>query len=349
MFEHPSFDAHERIVFFNDAASGLKAVIAVHSTALGPAGGGCRLWSYPDPADAVTDVLRLSRGMSYKNAMAGLPMGGGKAVILGPVPDDRRDEVFASFGRAVETLGGAYVTAEDVGVSPSDLQTAARHTSYISGIETLDGVGGNPSPFTAKGVCLGLESASRFAFDRSDIAGLRIAVQGLGGVGMNLARLLHDRGATLVVADLSEARVEEACDRFAAEAAPVDTVLLSDGDVVAPCALGAVITPDVARRITARVVAGGANNQLSNAAAGQILFDRGITYAPDYVINAGGIIIVCAEYFRNADRATIEAMIDAIGPRTTQVLQAARRSGEPSGVTADRMARDILAAAPGRG
>lgn len=343
MFEHPSFDAHERVVFFNDAATGLKAIIAVHSTALGPAGGGCRLWSYPDPAEAVTDVLRLSRGMSYKNAMADLPMGGGKAVILGPVEDARRADIFAAFGRAVESLGGAYVTAEDVGVTPGDLQIAAQHTPYISGIEALDGVGGNPSPFTARGVCHGLEAAARFAFDRRDIAGLKVAVQGLGGVGMNLTRLLHERGAALVVADLSAARVEEACDLYGATPAQVDDILLSEVDVIAPCALGAVITQDVARRMSARVVAGGANNQLADAAAGQILFDRGITYAPDYVINAGGIIIVCAEYFRDATLAGIEAKIDAIGPRTTEVLETARRAGEPSGVTADRMARDILA------
>jgi leucine dehydrogenase len=349
VFDHSSFDAHERVVYFNDPQSGLKAIIAVHSTALGPAGGGCRLWTYPDPSEAVTDVLRLSRGMSYKNAMANLPMGGGKAVILGPVPDDRRAGVFAAFGRAVETLDGAYVTAEDVGVSPTDLETAARHTSFISGIETQDGVGGNPSPHTARGVCLGLEAAVRFALNRPDIAGLKVAVQGLGGVGMNLARLLHERGASLVVADLSDARVEEARDLFAASVAGIDDILLSDVDVIAPCALGAVITPDVARRLSARVVAGGANNQLSNASAGQVLQERGITYAPDYVINAAGIIIVCAEYFRNADKAVIDTQIDAIGPRTTEILETARRAGEPSGVTADRLARGILAAAAHRG
>tara|TARA_R110002020_G_scaffold316999_1_gene532682 strand:- start:56321 stop:57379 length:1059 start_codon:yes stop_codon:yes gene_type:complete len=345
MFNNASFDDHERVVAFHDADSGLRALIALHSTALGPAAGGCRLWTYGDPAMAMTDVLRLSRGMSFKNAMAGLPMGGGKAVILGPVPDERRAAIFAAFGRAVDTLDGAYVTAEDVGVAPADLEIAAQHTAHISGIVTRDGVGGNPSPFTARGVCIGLEAAARFAFARSDIAGLRVAVQGLGGVGMNLARELHQRGARLLVADLSATRVEEACDCFGAAAAGVDEILLSDVDIIAPCALGSVITDDVARHMRAKVIAGGANNQLAGAGAAGILLERGITYAPDYVINAGGIILVSGEYFRDSDRATIDAKIDAIGPRTAQILEIARQTAVSSGAVADRMARDIIARA----
>lgn len=345
MFDNPSFDAHERVVAFHDPASGLRAFIALHSTALGPAGGGCRLWTYGTPSAALTDALRLSRGMSFKNAMAGVPMGGGKAVILGPVPQERRAEVFAAFGRAVGSLNGAYVTAEDVGVSPADLEIVAKQTPHVSGIVTRDGVGGNPAPFTARGVFVGLKAAARHAFARSDIAGLRVAIQGLGGVGMNLARALHDHGAILTVADLSAKRVAEACDLFGATESAVDDILLADTDIVAPCALGAVITEDVARRMRAKVIAGGANNQLADAAAEQVLMQRGITYAPDYVINAGGIILVSAEYFRDSDLAAVNARIDAIGPRTTEILDKARRTQEPSGVVADRMAQEILAGA----
>ncbi len=345
MFDNPAFDGHERVLAFNDAASGLRAFIAIHSTALGPAGGGCRLWRYADGEAALSDALRLSRGMSYKNALAGVPMGGGKAVILGPVPDERRAGVFAAFGRAVDSLSGTYVTAEDVGVSPADLERVAASTPYVSGIVVRNGVGGNPAPFTARGVCVGIEAAASFALGRSGLDGVRVAIQGLGGVGMNLAGALHARGAALVVADLAPVRVEEACDRYGAAPAGVEEILTADADILAPCALGGIITEDVARRMRATVVAGGANNQIADAAAGRALFERGITYAPDYVINAGGIILVSAEYFGATDLGGIEDRIDAIGPRTGRILETARMTGTPSGVVADQMAREVLAGA----
>ncbi|UOM37242.1 Glu/Leu/Phe/Val dehydrogenase [Acuticoccus sp. I52.16.1] len=345
MFDHPAFDGHERVVALNDAATGLRAFVAIHSTALGPAGGGCRLWHYEDAGAALGDALRLSRGMSYKNALAGVPMGGGKAVILGPVPDERRADVFTAFGRAVDALNGRYVTAEDVGVAPADLAHVATVTRYVSGIVAREGVGGNPAPFTARGVCIGLEAAARFAFGRRDLEGLRVAIQGLGGVGMNLAAALHARGARLVVADLATARRDEACDRFAATPAALDEILLADVDILAPCALGGVLTEDIARRMRAGVIAGGANNQIADAAAERALFERGITYAPDYVVNAGGIILVSAEYTRDGDLAAVDARIEAIGPRTRRILEAARTTGTPSGTVADEMARAALAGA----
>jgi len=296
MFDSPAYDAHEKVVDVHDAETGLRAIIAVHSTARGPAAGGCRLWTYDTPEAARTDALRLSRGMSYKNAMADLPFGGGKAVIMGPVATEQREALFAAFGRAVEALGGAYITAEDVGVGVSDMMVVAKETRYVSGLATEGAVGGDPSPFTARGVAIGIEAAVKARLGRDSLEGVRVAVQGLGHVGGYLCAELHARGAKLIVADLNPARVVDMVERFGAEVAGVSDILFADADVVAPCALGAIITPEAAGRLTAAVVAGAANNQLSVPEVGAVLARRGILYAPDYVINAGGIIAVSAEY-----------------------------------------------------
>lgn len=342
MFQNQHFDDHQRVVSVFDAPSGLRAIIAIHSTALGAAAGGCRLWTYEQPELALSDALRLSRGMSYKNATAGLPMGGGKAVILGPVQDDRRQAVFEAFGRVVDSLGGLYITAEDVGVSEADMAIVAKHTSYASGVAMQEGVGGNPSPFTARGVRIGLETAVRLALGRADIDNVRVAVQGLGGVGFNLCRELHARGAKLIVADIAEQCVEEACDLYGAERASVDDILLADVDILAPCALGGVITKDVALKMRAGIVAGGANNQMASDEAGRILYERGITYAPDYVINAGGIIMVTAEYLGTSDRNEVDVAIDSIGDRIHQILERSRLEARPTHLIADDMARTII-------
>lgn len=342
MFESLHFHDHERVVQVSDAETGLRAIVAIHSTALGPAAGGCRLWQYDRPGNALDDALRLSRGMSYKNAIAGLPMGGGKAVILGPVDGEKRDTVFRAFGRAVDALGGSYITAEDVGVSESDLRTVAAVTRYISGITMQQGVGGNPSPFTAKGVRIGIEASVEHGLGRSDLTGVSIAVQGLGGVGFNLCRELNARGAKLVVADIARQRVEEACDLFGATPADPTEILTADVDVLAPCALGAVITADMAGKLRAKIVAGGANNQLATPDVGKILQQRGITYAPDYVINAGGIIVVTAEYLGTFDPVGIHRSIEKIGERTRKILAASKRTGVPSNEVADAMAEDII-------
>lgn len=345
MFQDPHYDDHQRAVSVYDAESGLRAIIAIHSTALGPAAGGCRLWSYDTAAAALSDALRLSRGMSYKNAIAGLPMGGGKAVILGPVPDERRAAVFTAFGKAVESLGGLYITAEDVAVTEADLAIVAQNTRYASGVAMQGGIGGNPSPFTARGVRIGIETAVRLALGRADIEGVRVAVQGLGGVGSNLCRELHERGARLIVADIAGRRIEEACDLYGAERAGADDILLADADIVAPCALGGAITADVAKAIRAGIVAGAANNQIASDEAGRILFERGITYVPDYVINAGGIIVVTAEYLGTGDRAAVDRAIDWIGERISEILERSRSERRPSHHIADRMARAIIARA----
>jgi len=345
MFDNQYYDNHERVIQVSDDASGLKAIIAIHSTARGPAMGGCRLWSYDSPAAAFDDALRLSQGMSFKNALADLPAGGGKAVILGPLPKDRRTSFFETFGKIIESLNGEYITAEDVGVTEADMVTVSRSTKYVSGIAAQGGVGGNPSPFTARGVRIGLEAAVLSALKRRDLEGLRVAVQGLGGVGSNLCRELSERGAKLIVADLNEKRVEEACDTYSAERASIDDILLADVDILAPCALGGIITNEVAAKMRARIVAGGANNQLSGLDAGLALFQRGITYAPDYVINAGGIIVVTAEYLNQFDVTEVERAISRISERTSQVLKRSALQGQPANVVADQMAKEVISKA----
>lgn len=338
MFENKSFDRHERVLHVHDSYSGLRAIIAIHSTALGPAGGGCRLWEYVDTSRALTDALRLSKGMSYKNALAGLPMGGGKAVILGPVQPSRRREVFEALGKAVNYLGGNYITAEDVGVSVADMRATACKTDYVSGLSNANGAGGDPSPYTAKGVRLAMEAVAKHSFNASSLEGLTVAVQGLGRVGGNLCRELAERGANLIVADVNQSRVEAICDKFGAERTDVDAILLSDVDVVAPCALGGALSEDVVTKLRARAVVGGANNQLLTPKAGQMLFERKIAYAPDYLVNAGGIIMVAAEYFGGNSEAQVHADIDKIYERTLQVIEQSKESGVSSDLIADQMA-----------
>ncbi len=351
MFDHPDYDGHEKVMMVEDAASGLKAIIAVHSTALGAAAGGCRLWSYDTSDAAVIDALRLSRGMSYKNAMADLPMGGGKAVILGPVAPQNRTRVMQAFGRAVDSLGGQYITAEDVGISVSDMEIVATQTKHVGGLSGggLTGgagkSGGDPSPYTARGVRVGIEAAVRAKLGRDDLSGLSVAVQGLGHVGMYLCEELFALGANLVVADIHADRVAEAQKRFGAMAASVDDILTQAVDVVAPCALGGTISAYAARYIKARIIAGAANNQLLTAEAGTILAERGVLYAPDYVINAGGIIMVQAELSGNNDTAVVTAKVDAIGPRLDAIFARAARESVITNEVADAMAKDKLNAA----
>ncbi len=346
MFDDSAFDDHERVLFVNDKASGLKAIIAVHSTALGPSAGGCRLWTYGASADALHDALRLSRGMSFKNAMAGLKFGGGKAVILGPIADEAREPAFQALGAAVDSLNGAYITAEDVGVKVADMEAVAHNTSYVCGLGPAgEGVGGDPSPHTARGVLRAVEASAKAAFGRSDLEGLRIAVQGLGAVGGNLCRLLGERGAKMIVADINDQRMVQICDETGAEMGNVDTILFADVDLVSPCALGGVFTVDNVSRVQAKAIAGGANNQLATRDAGVELAKRGIVYAPDYVVNAGGIIVVTAEYEGGGDKEAVMANIDAIGARLEAIFEKTKQTGEPTYKVADDMAREIIAKA----
>ncbi len=338
-------DGHELIVCEDHAATGLRAIIAIHSTVLGPAAGGCRMWPYATTADALFDVLRLSRGMSYKNAIAGLPFGGGKAVIIGEPPKHKTPQLFEAFGRFVDSLGGRYVTAEDVGTTTSDMANVARVTRYVAGLRRAPGqAGGDPAPKTALGVFLGIKAAVGFKLGRSDLEGLSIAVQGLGNVGYDLAGLLAAAGARLKVADVRKAAVERVCDELKASAVAVEDVLDEDVDILAPCALGAVLNAHSIPRLRARIVAGAANNQLAQERDGQALLAAGILYAPDYVINAGGIINVSREYQGGATEAQVLEDIGQIPLRLTEIFERARRENRATNEVADEMARERLGA-----
>ena len=343
------FDGHELVLFGNDAATGLRAVIAVHSTALGPAAGGCRMWPYESSPDAVTDALRLSRGMSFKNALAGLPFGGGKSVIIGDSRQRKTPELFEAFGRIIDSLGGRYITAEDVGTTTADMEAVARRTRYVTGLHRRPGeFGGDPSPQTALGVYLGIQAAAKFRLGRGDLSGLTVAVQGVGGVGYHLCRLLAADGVRLRVADVRPAAVERVCDELGAEAVSPDVVLFEDVDVVAPCALGAVLNSDTIPKLRTKVIAGAANNQLARDQDGLVLHVAGVLYAPDYVINAGGIISAAREYLGNTSEAEVTAEIGAIPGRLGEIFERARRENRPSNAVADQLARERIHSAQRR-
>jgi len=347
VFDRPEYDGHELVTFGHDAATGLKVIIAIHSTALGPAAGGCRMWPYASTAEAVTDVLRLSRGMSYKNAMAKLPFGGGKAVIIADPRKAKTPELFEAFGRFVQTLGGRYITAEDVGTTLSDMTYVARATSCVSGLGRAPGeAGGDPGPKTALGVFLGIKAAVRFRLGRSDLSGVRVAVQGVGGVGYHVSRMLAGEGAQLLVADVRAAALQRVVNEFGATPVAADAVLFQDVDVLAPCALGAVLDAHSIPRLRAKVIAGAANNQLAQGEDGQALTAAGILYAPDYVINAGGIISVAREYFGGATEAQVIADIHRIPERLSAIFERARRENRTTNAVADEMARERLARRP---
>lgn len=327
-----------------DAASGLDGVIAIHSTALGPGAGGCRLWSYADMDAALADAFRLAEGMSYKNALAGLPFGGAKAVLRRPEGDFDRAALFRAFGEAVERLGGLYVTAEDVGTSVGDMQEVARVSRHVAGLAAKDGqAGGDPSPWTALGVFEAMKAAARLTFG-SDLDGLTVAVQGTGSVGAELCRRLAAAGAKLVIADPNPARRDRLAHVHDARIVAPDEIARAEADIFAPCALGGALDRDTVAAMKARLVCGAANNQLAAAEVAALLLRRGITYAPDYVVNAGGIINVSAEYL-GEDEASVAARIAGIAPRVSQILhQAAEEKRSPAAV-ADEMAEAVIAGA----
>jgi len=300
LFASPAFEDHEAVHAFSDPASGLKAIIAIHSTARGPAAGGCRMWTYPDEQAAMDDALRLSRAMSYKNAVADLELGGGKAVIIGDSRVAKTPALFEAFGRAVEALGGRYWSAEDVGVSPADLAYTHKTTRYVAGLEGHPAASGDPSPVTAEGIARGIALCVRRALGR-DLDGVRIALQGVGHVGAHLADKLAAAGARLTIADVDAEAVTAVARRTGAKVEAVTAIFDADVDVFAPCAMGGAITRATVQRLKCKIVAGGANNQLAEPEAGRLLDDRGILYAPDFVINGGGIINIAGE-IRGLDR-----------------------------------------------
>lgn len=339
MFTSHAYDGHEGVTFFSDTASGLKGIVAIHSTARGPAAGGCRAWAYDSEDAALEDVLRLSRGMSYKNAIAGLPLGGGKAVIIREPGKPVTAAQFEAFGRVVERLHGAYVTAEDVGVSVADMQHVARSTSYVSGVVSNgDTAGGDPSPKTAFGVYCGILAAVQARLGLPDLKDLRVAVQGLGSVGRQLCENLHKAGARLIVADINPVACEQVRLQFDAEVVSPDEILFQEVEVVSPCALGSVINAQSIPRIRAPIVAGGANNQLATPEDGLALHARGILYAPDYVINAGGIICAASEYLKQGSEADVWQRVAGIEQTLTEIFAESKRTDTPPHVIADTLA-----------
>ncbi len=357
---HPQFDQHERVVYFEDEQSGLKSIIAVHNTHLGPGLGGCRVYPYAHLQDAEHDVLRLSRGMSYKSALAGLPLGGGKAVILANPHKDKTEAMMEAFGAAVESLGGKYVTAEDVGTSEHDMIAISKNTRHVTGLPPLKdknaAVSGNPSPITAYGVFCGLKASARVALGTDDLRDVVVAVQGLGAVGFALCEYLHQAGAKLIVADLNQHSVHRAELDFAGNVTvvPPDQILQQAVDILAPCAMGAVLNDETIPLLKTKIIGGAANNQLASKRHDQMLKDMGILYAPDYAINSGGVTSVGYEYFLRSGIAnpypyplTSETMmthVSRIYDTMLNIFDIAQAENIPTGEAADMLAERIFKA-----
>ncbi|WP_269716208.1 Leu/Phe/Val dehydrogenase [Caulobacter sp. NIBR2454] len=348
LFDSPAFEGHEGVHTFFDEKTGLKTIISVHSTALGPAAGGCRMWAYPDAEAALTDALKLSRAMSYKNAMADIGLGGGKAVIIGDSRTQKTPELFEAFGRAVDAVGGRYWTAEDVGVSPEDLQNARKQTRYVAGLEGHAAASGDPSPVTAEGVFRGVKLCVERAYNR-DLNGVTVAIQGVGHVGAYLAEKLHAAGAKLVIADVNQTALDEIAAKTGAKIVSTDAIFDVDAEVFAPCALGGAVNADTLPRLKGKVVAGGANNQLATPEIGRILFDKGMLYAPDYVINGGGIINVAGEIRALEaggafDPAWVEGKLSTLMLTLGEVLDRSVAEKRPTHEVANEMAKARIAA-----
>jgi leucine dehydrogenase len=335
--------------FGHDAASGLRAIVAIHSTRLGPAIGGCRIRAYASEADAIEDVTRLAQGMSYKAAHAGLPHGGGKSVILAPPdlnsPGFDRARLFRAFGAFVDGLGGRYLTAEDSGTSPADMNVIRGVTRHVLGASPEVGGAGDPSPFTALGCRRGIEAIAEHVLGRKTLQGMHIAIQGVGHVGYHLARELSKLGVQLTIADIDPARVALVVGECGARSVPIETIFDVECDIVAPCALGSAITEDVARKVRTRAIAGAANNQLRTPAAGQILAERGIFYAPDYIINGGGLIHVADEY-AGYDKARATAGVMKVYDSIRDLYLRAQKEKARPEIVADQIAKEIIARAP---
>jgi leucine dehydrogenase len=339
----PDFDAHEEVLFVTDEKCGLKAIIALHSTHLGPAAGGARFWHYAQDEEALVDALRLSRGMSYKNAMAGLPLGGGKSVILADSNRTKTSDMLHAFGKAVDHLCGRYVTAEDVGINVADMIEVARSTKYVAGLPNSAGdVGGDPGPHTALGVFLGIKAAVKRALGKDMLSGLHIAVQGAGSVATGVALHACAEGAKLSIADVDRAKAQKLADATNGTVVSPDEILGLEADVVSPNALGAILTEQSIAALKTPVVAGAANNQLATPGDGERLHGRGILYAPDYVINAGGIINVCTEYLGDGDASLVRQRIEGIPVRLEQIWAESASSGRNPAAVADAMAQQLI-------
>jgi leucine dehydrogenase len=339
-----SVPGYERVVSGIDEAAGYHGLVVIHSTALGPAVGGTRFWSYPSEPEAITDGLRLARGMTYKNALAGLPCGGGKSIIIRKHDQPDREQLFRAHGRLVESLGGSYITAEDVGTTPADMEWVLKETSHVAG---LKGGSGDPSPKTARGVFRAIQAAAKYLWGSDELAGKTVAIQGCGNVGYHLAGELARVEARLLVADLDSAKVDRAVRDFEARPIEPDRILPSDADILAPCALGGIVNDQTVPEFRAGVIAGGANNQLLEPRHGDVLERRGILYAPDYAANAGGVINGCCREMLGWNQERTNAKIDAIYDTLLTIFTIARREGIPTYKAADRLAEARLLQAAG--
>ncbi|MFZ7945173.1 MULTISPECIES: branched-chain amino acid dehydrogenase [Bacillaceae] len=332
---------YEQVVFCQDKQSGLKAIIAIHDTTLGPALGGTRMWTYASEEAAIEDALRLAKGMTYKNAAAGLNLGGGKTVIIGDPRKDKNEEMFRAFGRYIQGLNGRYITAEDVGTTVADMDLIHEETDYVTGISPAFGSSGNPSPVTAFGVYRGMKAAAKEAFGSDSLEGKVVAIQGVGNVAYTLCQYLHEEGAQLIVTDINKEAVNRAVEAFGARAVDPDEIYSVECDIYAPCALGATINDDTIPQLKAKVIAGSANNQLKDTRHGDIIHEMGIVYAPDYVINAGGVINVADElYGYNQERAMKK--VEQLYATIEKVIEISKRDGIPTYVAADRMAEERI-------
>lgn len=339
-----NIEGHEQVFFGEDPAANYRGIIAIHDTTLGPALGGTRLWRYRSDEEALTDALRLSRGMTYKNALAGLPLGGGKSVILSPEKITDRESLFRAHGRFVETLKGRYITAEDVATTTADMDCVSLETAHVVGLE---GRSGDPSPITAQGVFRAILASAKYRWGSDDVAGRTVTLQGCGNVGYHLARELHEAGAKLIVTDIDRERVENIVRDFKAEAVEPDDIYDVRADIFAPCALGGVINDRTLAQLKVEIVAGAANNQLLEARHGEALAERGILYAPDYVANAGGVINVCIGAL-GWERERVTLKVKEIYDTLLNIFKTAEREGISTSQAADQLAERRLALGAGR-
>lgn len=343
IFEYMCKYGYEQLVFCHDKTTGLKAIISIHNTTLGPALGGTRMWNYESEDAAIEDVLRLAKGMTYKAAAAGLNLGGGKAVIIGDSKKDKSEEMWRAFGRFVQSLNGRYITAEDVGTTVQDMDYVALETDHVTGVSASSGSSGNPSPKTAYGTFRGMMATAKEVWGSDDLKGRTVAVQGVGNVGYYLCQYLQEAGAKLVVCDINQDAIDRAVKEFGAKVVEPDAIYDVECDIFAPCALGAVINDNTIPRLKCKAVAGSANNVLAEDRHGDLLHEKGILYAPDYVINAGGLMNVADElHGYNEDRALEK--VSTIYDNIAKVYEIAKRDGIPSYKAADRMAEERIEA-----
>ena len=345
LFNNPSFSNHEEVVFCHDKETGLKAIIAIHNTTLGPALGGTRMWQYKSDAEALNDVLRLSRGMTYKAAISGLQLGGGKAVIFGDSKKDKTPQMFVKYGEFIESLNGKYITAEDVGTSTGDMVNVHKATRHVTGLPEEMGGGGDPSPVTAYGVYMGMKAAAKECWGNDSLKGKTIAVQGVGHVGENLVRLVTAEGAKVYVTDINQDQLKATANTYNAQIVDSNSIYDLHMDIYAPCALGATLNTDNINRLKCQVVSGAANNQLADENIhGIMLRDRGILYAPDFLINAGGLINVYSE-LKGYDRKVAFAHTEKIFDTTLEIFKKAKSENITTIEAAKKIAEERIAAA----